>query len=216
MARYERNREKNGIEVYFDGKPSDDVIAELKENRWRWFPAKRCWYTRYSAENEQLAQRLCREVTASRSKPAAGSMNSPQQRNTATKALSNEMIQNLPKSKSKTTVLQLDTNIIERNRVMERSLGIQDIYFYAYKRLDGTVKIIGEVMAPSNIKKSFYFSCVLYDEDNDVIETSENNRYGITRSLKPNAFFDGYPIMFTFGWIKSEIKRIKIVPVTLG
>lgn len=32
MARYERNREKNGIEIYFDGKPSDDVIAELKDN----------------------------------------------------------------------------------------------------------------------------------------------------------------------------------------
>lgn len=199
MARYERNREKNGIEIYFDGKPSDDVIAELKENRWRWFPAKRCWYTRYSADNEMLAKRLCAEQAGSNSKTAAGSMSSPQRKTTAARPVSTTMDRNDSKGKSKTTVLQLDSGIIERNRGLEQSLGIQDIYFYAYKRLDGTVKIIGEVMAPSSIKKSFYFSCVLYDEDNDVIETSENNRYGITRSLKPNAFLMDIPSCLPLG-----------------
>ena len=59
MAHYLRNTEKNGIEIYFDGKPSDDVLNRLKDNRWRWFRAKSCWYNRYSAENEAFAKELC-------------------------------------------------------------------------------------------------------------------------------------------------------------
>lgn len=213
MARYERNREKNGIEIYFDGKPSDDVIAELKGNRWRWFPAKHCWYTRYSADSELLAKRLCEEDVSSTSKPAAGSTRPPQRETPVVRSVATTRNRSTPQTKSKTTVLQLDTSIIERDRVLERRLGIQDINFYFYKTLDGTVKIISEVIAPANIKKSFRFACTLYDEDGDVIETSSNLQYRTTAHLTPETFFDGYPVTFSFMWMKTEIKRIKIVPV---
>lgn len=213
MARYERNREKNGIEIYFDGRPSDDVIAELKQNRWRWFPSKRCWYTRYSADSEMLAKRLCAEQAGSNAKPAAGSISSPQRKTTAARFVSTTMDRNVPKSKSKTTVLQLDSGIIERNRGLERSLGIQDINFYSYKTPGGKVEIVGEVIAPTNIKKVFWFSCTLYDEDGDVIETRTNLQHGTTTHLTPDTFFNGYPIKFPFTYVKPEIKRIKIVPV---
>ena len=106
MARYERNREKNGIEIYFDGKPSDDVSAELKGNRWRWFPSKRCWYTRYSADSELLAKRLCEEQAVATPKPAAGSTRSPQRETTATRSVPSTLSQNTPKTKSKTSALQ--------------------------------------------------------------------------------------------------------------
>ena len=213
MARYERNREKNGIEIYFDGKPSEDVIAELKGNRWRWFPSKRCWYTRYSSDSELLAKRLCEEQAVATPKPAAGSTRSPQRETTATRSVPSTLSQNTPKTKTKTSALQFDTSIIMRDRALEQRLGIQDINFYAYKTPGGKVEIVGEVIAPANIRKSLRFSCTLYDGDGDVIETRSNLQYGSTSHLTPETFFDRYPVRFGFTFVKTEIKRIKIVPV---
>ena len=41
MARYELNEEHNGVEIYFDSVPDEDVRAKLRENGWRWFKAKK-------------------------------------------------------------------------------------------------------------------------------------------------------------------------------
>lgn len=59
MSYYVKNEEKNGLEIYFDGKPDEATRDLLKENKWRWFGAKGCWYNRYSEANEQLAKHLC-------------------------------------------------------------------------------------------------------------------------------------------------------------
>lgn len=59
MAYFLKNEEKNGLEIYFDGKPDEATRNLLKENKWRWFGEKACWYNRYSEANEQLAKRLC-------------------------------------------------------------------------------------------------------------------------------------------------------------
>lgn len=59
MARYEFNDEHNGIEIYFDSVPSDEIRARLRENGWRWFRAKKCWYTRRSDAAIALAEEIC-------------------------------------------------------------------------------------------------------------------------------------------------------------
>ena len=46
MARYEINDERNGIEIYFDSVPSEEIRTKLREFGWRWFKAKKCWYTK--------------------------------------------------------------------------------------------------------------------------------------------------------------------------
>lgn len=38
------NEEHQGEELYFDEKPTEDIIATLKENCYRWHRTKRCWY----------------------------------------------------------------------------------------------------------------------------------------------------------------------------
>lgn len=38
------NKQYKGIEVYFDGKPSEDIRAALKAMRFRWHSVKKCWY----------------------------------------------------------------------------------------------------------------------------------------------------------------------------
>ena len=63
MARYELNDEHNGIEIYFDSMPSDEVREKLRENGWRWFRAKKCWYTRRSDQAIKLAEEICGGVS---------------------------------------------------------------------------------------------------------------------------------------------------------
>lgn len=53
-----RNYELNGIEIYFDYKPSVAVRDKLKANYWRWHDTKRCWYRTYTAENMKFAETI--------------------------------------------------------------------------------------------------------------------------------------------------------------
>lgn len=59
MSYYTRNYEQNGIEIYFDMKPSESVRDRLKINGWRWSGLKKCWYNYYSEEHLQFAERVC-------------------------------------------------------------------------------------------------------------------------------------------------------------
>lgn len=61
MPRLVQNKEKNGIELYFDGKPDSAVLDTMKKNGWRWNPPKKCWYNKYSLENMLFARQLCGE-----------------------------------------------------------------------------------------------------------------------------------------------------------
>ena len=51
MARYELNDERNGIEIYFDSVPSEEIRMKLRESGWRWFKVKKCWYTKQSEKS---------------------------------------------------------------------------------------------------------------------------------------------------------------------
>ena len=46
-----KNPQFDSSEIYFDGKPSEDIRNALKALRFRWNKVKRCWYG-YAAEHE--------------------------------------------------------------------------------------------------------------------------------------------------------------------
>lgn len=60
------NEELNGIELYFNSKPQQTVLTELKSNGFRWSSFKKCWYTKQSEKAFKVANSLTGEevVTA--------------------------------------------------------------------------------------------------------------------------------------------------------
>ena len=44
------NLEKNGIELYFEGKPSENFRNMLKQFGFRWNRNKKCWYTKRDSD----------------------------------------------------------------------------------------------------------------------------------------------------------------------
>lgn len=51
MYEIRENRTYNSREIYFDGKPSDEIRTALKSLKLRWNPKKKCWYG-FAAESE--------------------------------------------------------------------------------------------------------------------------------------------------------------------
>ena len=66
MATYQFVPEHNGIEIYFDVKPSEDVLEELRSNGWRWHRVKQCWFSKKNSETEKFAKTLCNESPGSK------------------------------------------------------------------------------------------------------------------------------------------------------
>ena len=59
MPRFVINNEKNGIELYFEKKPSELIRETLKSCGWRWSSFGKFWYNFNTASNLQLARDLC-------------------------------------------------------------------------------------------------------------------------------------------------------------
>lgn len=60
-ATYTLNNEKNGVEIYFTEKPSEEVREQLKTLKSRWSRNKKCWYAKQSEETISLAKQLAGE-----------------------------------------------------------------------------------------------------------------------------------------------------------
>lgn len=60
------NEELNGIELYFNTKPQQTVLSELKSNGFRWSNFKKCWYIKQSEKALKIASSLTNgeELTA--------------------------------------------------------------------------------------------------------------------------------------------------------
>lgn len=58
MIRVQENKQFNGVEVYFDTKPQQNIITALKERFFRWHTAKKCWYAKATANNLQFINNL--------------------------------------------------------------------------------------------------------------------------------------------------------------
>lgn len=48
------NAQFNSSEIYFDGKPSEAILTALKNMKFRWHAAKKCWYG-YAAEHKIIS-----------------------------------------------------------------------------------------------------------------------------------------------------------------
>lgn len=59
LATYTLNEDKNGIEVKFSDKPSEEVRQELKENGFRWSKYQKIWYAKQSPERIDFVNKLC-------------------------------------------------------------------------------------------------------------------------------------------------------------
>lgn len=52
------NEDKNGVEIYFSGKPSEDVRNNLKSNGFRWSRYNKCWYAKQTETTLNFANSL--------------------------------------------------------------------------------------------------------------------------------------------------------------
>ena len=61
MCKVLLNSELNGVELYFNGKPSQAVREEMKINGFRWNGKKVCWYAKQNNKTIALADKLGNE-----------------------------------------------------------------------------------------------------------------------------------------------------------
>ncbi len=73
-ATWNRNTERDGVEIHFTEKPSEAIRADLKIHGWRWSKFSACWYHKDSPEAQQYARELTGGLTgvlASAAEPTA-------------------------------------------------------------------------------------------------------------------------------------------------
>lgn len=58
MTTYQLNEAKNGVEIYFEGKPTEETRNLLKANNFRWGKTNKCWYAKQSDQTILIAQQL--------------------------------------------------------------------------------------------------------------------------------------------------------------
>lgn len=59
------NPARNGLQLHFSDKPSDEVRAELKAAGWRWSFRNSCWYHRDTPANRDFAERFVVKLNGS-------------------------------------------------------------------------------------------------------------------------------------------------------
>ena len=58
MCKVLLNEKLNGVELYFENKPAQEIINSLKENKFRWNRSKACWYAKQNEQTLALANSL--------------------------------------------------------------------------------------------------------------------------------------------------------------
>jgi len=111
--------------------------------------------------------------------------------------------------------LRIPNDMFYRDYDMEQEFGVDDIKLYGYWESDNHLAIVGQIVADS-LSKEFSLVCSVYDKDGDVIESSDNESYGgsgfVTRNIKPDSFFNGFPFRFSiYGIKKNSVKEIRVV-----
>lgn len=64
FIRVEFNQEFGGVEVYFPGKPGEEVRTALKVAGYRWHSKKKCWYAKNTEKNLQALRAIETGLTA--------------------------------------------------------------------------------------------------------------------------------------------------------
>ncbi|MFJ3388791.1 hypothetical protein [Lysinibacillus sp. NPDC086135] len=55
---YKLNEEKNGVELYFSDKPSEEIRTQLKSSGFKWSRFNKCWYSKQNENTLSLAEQL--------------------------------------------------------------------------------------------------------------------------------------------------------------
>lgn len=65
------NKQFNGVEIYFNQKPNQNIITELKNKNFKWHTAKKCWYNKATEEVKKFIETLTdgEPITASEENP---------------------------------------------------------------------------------------------------------------------------------------------------
>jgi hypothetical protein len=92
---YKINDEKNGIELYFNGKPSEAIREQLKQMGFKWSPMRSIWYAKKTDERLNFVQSLLSD--------SYNSHLTDEQRKTLSKRLQKENVQPLRLFKCKNT-----------------------------------------------------------------------------------------------------------------
>lgn len=53
-----KNKEKRGIELYFEAKPEEKIRDILKANNFRWHRQKKCWYAKENEDRIAIAKKV--------------------------------------------------------------------------------------------------------------------------------------------------------------
>ena len=83
MVSYKLVPEHNGVELYFDEKPSTSVCNELKAAGWRWHSVKRCWFTKKSDKSLALAKKFSADSEEQKYVPSSFNAHNAQKVQTA-------------------------------------------------------------------------------------------------------------------------------------
>ncbi|ATC49416.1 hypothetical protein CLI97_00079 [Bacillus velezensis] len=59
------NEELNGIELYFDSKPEQEVLTHLKSNGFRYSGFKKCWWSKRTEKSMQVANGVTKQEVSS-------------------------------------------------------------------------------------------------------------------------------------------------------
>ena len=70
MPTFNRNTEKNGLEISFEGIPDESVRTELKNNGFRWHRANKFWYAKETPDRLALVERMCGKAATTVKKSA--------------------------------------------------------------------------------------------------------------------------------------------------
>jgi len=107
-------------------------------------------------------------------------------------------------------------NFFRTNTSLQNNYGIDHIEFYGYFDNLERLIIVGQIFVNKPIEKDFCLICTVYDNDDDVLESTESRGYGsglVTSMIKSNCFFNGFPFKFYISNIKMEnLKKIYIYP----
>jgi hypothetical protein len=53
-----KNYQEDRVQIYFNGKPSQEIINKLKSNAWRWSPSNKCWQRKLTRQAEIDAKKV--------------------------------------------------------------------------------------------------------------------------------------------------------------
>lgn len=70
-AMYVMNEKLNGIEITFEGKPSEAIRKMMKDEGYRWHRVKQLWYAKYTENREKAAKQVCEAVKGEKPEPKA-------------------------------------------------------------------------------------------------------------------------------------------------